>query len=47
RGATPIMADIDSVSQNITVETIKAAITPKTKAIIAVHLAGWPCDMDP
>ncbi|MHB8842783.1 MAG: DegT/DnrJ/EryC1/StrS family aminotransferase [Candidatus Aquicultor sp.] len=47
RGATPIMADIDSVSQNITVETIKAAITSKTKAIIAVHLAGWPCDMDP
>jgi len=47
RGATPVMADIDPVSQNITAETIKAAITPKTKAIIAVHLAGWPCDMDP
>ncbi len=34
-------------SQNITAETIRPAITAKTKAIIAVHLAGWPCDMDP
>ncbi len=47
RGAIPVMADVDSVSQNITAETITAAITPKTKAIVAVHLAGWPCDMDP
>jgi len=46
RGATPVMADVDPVSQNITAETIKAALTPKTKAIIAVHLAGWPCEMD-
>ncbi|AEG15303.1 Glutamine--scyllo-inositol transaminase [Desulfofundulus kuznetsovii DSM 6115] len=47
RGARPVMADVDPVSQNITAETVKAALTPRTKAIIAVHLAGWPCDMDP
>ncbi len=47
RGATPVMADVDPVSQNITAETIKPLITQRTKAIIAVHLAGWPCDMDP
>lgn len=44
-GATPVFADVDLDSQNITVETINAVMTPKTKAIIAVHLAGWPCDM--
>lgn len=44
--ATPVMADIDLNSQNITAETIEAVLTSKTKAIIAVHLAGWPCDMD-
>jgi dTDP-4-amino-4,6-dideoxygalactose transaminase len=47
RGARPVMADVDANSQNITAETIQAALTPRTKAIIAVHLAGWPCDMDP
>lgn len=47
RGAKPIMADIDPVSQNITVDSISKVITPRTKAIITVHLAGWPCDMDP
>ena len=47
RGATPVMADVDRNSQNITSETVRAVITPRTKAIIAVHLAGWPCDMDP
>jgi dTDP-4-amino-4,6-dideoxygalactose transaminase len=46
RGAIPVMADVDPVSQNVTAETLKAALTPRTKAIIAVHLAGWPCDMD-
>jgi dTDP-4-amino-4,6-dideoxygalactose transaminase len=46
-GATPVMADVDRDSQNITVETIRAALTPRTRAIIAVHLAGWPCEMDP
>lgn len=47
RGARPVVVDIDRTSQNITLESIKKAVTPKTKAIIAVHLAGWPCDMDP
>lgn len=47
RGSIPIMADVDPVSQNITAETIRPYITPRTKAIICVHLAGWPCDMDP
>jgi dTDP-4-amino-4,6-dideoxygalactose transaminase len=46
RGATPVVVDVDPVSQNITIETIKNAITLRTKALIAVHLAGWPCDMD-
>ena len=47
RGGTPVMADVHPDSQNITAETIRRAITSRTKAIIAVHLAGWPCDMDP
>ena len=47
RGATPVIADVDLDSQSITAETIERAITPRTKAIIPVHLAGWPCDMDP
>jgi len=47
RGAVPVMADVDQVSQNITAENIKKVITPRTKAVICVHLAGWPCDMDP
>ncbi len=47
RGATPIFADLDPHSGNLNAETIAAAITPKTKAIIVVHLAGWPCDMQP
>lgn len=46
RGALPMVVDVDRVSQNIAPEAIRAAITPRTKAIIAVHLAGWPCDMD-
>lgn len=45
-GASPIFADVDRESQNITPETVAKVITPRTKAIIAVHLAGWPCDMD-
>jgi hypothetical protein len=47
RGATPLIADVDPVSQNLTAATVSAVLTPQTKAIIAVHLAGWPCDMDP
>lgn len=45
-GARPVFADVDRDSQNITAETIRAVITPRTKAIIPVHLAGWPCEMD-
>jgi dTDP-4-amino-4,6-dideoxygalactose transaminase len=46
-GAIPVFADVDRDSQNITAETIRAVLTPRTRAIICVHLAGWPCDMDP
>lgn len=46
-GAKPVFADVCRDSQNITAETIKAVLTPQTKAILCVHLAGWPCDMDP
>ncbi|AXV79382.1 MULTISPECIES: DegT/DnrJ/EryC1/StrS family aminotransferase [Ralstonia solanacearum species complex] len=46
-GATPVFADVDPDSQNITADTIRAVLTPRTKAVICVHLAGWPCDMDP
>ncbi len=45
-GATPVFADIDPDSQNISPETIRAVLSPRTKAILCVHLAGWPCDMD-
>tara|TARA_B100001057_G_scaffold126366_1_gene125161 strand:- start:30866 stop:32059 length:1194 start_codon:yes stop_codon:yes gene_type:complete len=44
--AIPIFVDVDSESQNITPENISSAITSKTKAIVCVHLAGWPCEMD-
>lgn len=44
-GARPVLADIDPNTQNITVETIKKVLTSQTKAIVVVHLAGWPCDM--
>jgi hypothetical protein len=47
RGAIPVFADVDPVSQNITADSIRPHITHRTKAIICVHLAGWPCDMDP
>jgi len=46
-GAVPVFADVDRDSGNITAETIAAVLTPRTKAVIPVHLAGWPCDMDP
>jgi dTDP-4-amino-4,6-dideoxygalactose transaminase len=46
-GATPIFAEIDRDTQNFTIQTIKAVLTPRTRGIICVHLAGWPCDMDP
>lgn len=46
-GAVPVFADVDRDSQNITAETIRAVLSPRTRAILCVHLAGWPCDMDP
>ena len=46
-GANPVFADVELDSQNISRRTIEAVLTPKTKAIICVHLAGWMCDMDP
>jgi dTDP-4-amino-4,6-dideoxygalactose transaminase len=46
-GATPVFADVDRDSGNISAATIEPVLTPRTKAIICVHLAGWPCDMHP
>lgn len=46
-GAIPVFADVDRDSQNITADTIRVVLTDKTRAFICVHLAGWPCDMDP
>ena len=45
-GATPVFVDVDQSTQNITPNTIRSAITDRTKAIVCVHLAGWPCEMD-
>ncbi len=45
-GATPVFADIDPVTRNIDLDKLEAAITPRTKAIIPVFLAGLPVDMD-
>lgn len=47
RGAKPVLADVDRNSQNLTADTIRPLITSQTKAVVAVHLAGWPCDMEP
>jgi len=46
-GASPVFADVSLDSQNITFESISKVLTEKTKAIVCVHLAGWPCDLDP
>ena len=45
-GAKPVFADVDEAAGNITPESIAAVLTDKTKGIVCVHLAGWPCDMD-
>lgn len=45
-GARPVFADIDPVSGNLTAQTIERALTPRTRAVVLVHLAGWPCEMD-
>src|SRR5205085_7744433 len=44
-GATPVFADVDPDSGNLTAETVDPGITPRTRAIIPVHLGGWPCEM--
>jgi dTDP-4-amino-4,6-dideoxygalactose transaminase len=46
RGAIPVFADVDADSQNMTAASIARVLSPHTKAIVVVHLAGWPCDMD-
>jgi dTDP-4-amino-4,6-dideoxygalactose transaminase len=46
RGAQPVFAEVDPDSQNVTPATVRAVLSSRTKAIIAVHLAGWPCDME-
>src|SRR5271165_4184376 len=46
-GATPVMVDVDRDSQNVTAEAIESALSPRTRAVMVVHLAGWPCDMKP
>ncbi len=46
-GAIPVFADVDPDSGNLSADTIARVLTPRTKAVIIVHLAGWPCDMDP
>jgi len=46
-GAIPVFADVDPDSGNLTAENIAKVLTPRTKAVICVHLAGWPCDMEP
>jgi dTDP-4-amino-4,6-dideoxygalactose transaminase len=46
-GATPVFADVDPRSGNISADSIERVLTPRTRAVICVHLAGWPCDMDP
>ncbi|MGL6212555.1 DegT/DnrJ/EryC1/StrS family aminotransferase [Billgrantia desiderata] len=45
-GARPVFADVDRDSQNVTAASVAEKITPRTRAIVAVHLAGWPCEMD-
>jgi dTDP-4-amino-4,6-dideoxygalactose transaminase len=45
-GATPVFADVDIDTGNITAKSIESKLSSRTKAIICVHLAGWPCDMD-
>jgi dTDP-4-amino-4,6-dideoxygalactose transaminase len=46
-GAVPVFADVEADSGNISARTIAAVLTSRTRAVICVHLAGWPCDMDP
>jgi dTDP-4-amino-4,6-dideoxygalactose transaminase len=45
-GATPIFADVEPGTLNVDVEQVEASLTPRTKAIMPVHFAGHPCEMD-
>lgn len=45
-GATPVFADVDPDTQNLNAETVAQVMSPRTRAVIAVHLAGHPCAMD-
>src|SRR5262249_22300172 len=46
-GARPVLADIDEETFNVAPEAIEAAVSPRTKAIVPVHLAGQPCELTP
>ena len=46
-GAVPVFADVEADSGNVSASTIEAVLSTRTRAVICVHLAGWPCDMDP
>ena len=46
-GARPVLADVDRDSGNMTAASIRAVLTPRTRAIAVVHLGGWPCELDP
>ena len=46
-GATPVFADVDERTMNLTPEAVEAAITERTKAVIAVDIFGYPCELDP
>ena len=45
-GVTPVFADVDRESGNLTAESIERVLSPRTKAIIPVHVGGWPCEME-
>ncbi len=46
-GAMPVFADVEADSGNLSAATIARVLTPRTRAVVCVHLAGWPCDIDP
>ena len=47
RGATPVFAEVDAETSNILPDAVAAAVTPRTRAVVAIHDYGFPCDMDP